>query len=90
MQTVLLFSLDPLSALKKGKIKDLLSLHLFVGAGSIILLINPVMWAMFAAYLIWRPVDLYHQLFPGLYSMLVCYASSSETSCPSMSAWLHA
>ncbi len=75
MQTYLVHTRHPLSALKKGKIKDLLSLHLFVGAGSIILLINPVMWAMFAAYLIWRPVDLYHQLFPWpvLYAGMLCF-----------------
>jgi cellulose synthase/poly-beta-1,6-N-acetylglucosamine synthase-like glycosyltransferase len=75
MQTYLVHTRHPLSVLKNGKIKDLLSLHLFVGAGSIILLINPVMWAMFAAYLIWRPVALYHQLFPWpvLYAGMLCF-----------------
>ena len=75
MQTYLVHTRHPLSALKKGKIKDLLSLHLFVGAGSIVLLINPFMWAMFAAYLIWRPVDLYHHLFPWpvLYAGMLCF-----------------
>jgi cellulose synthase/poly-beta-1,6-N-acetylglucosamine synthase-like glycosyltransferase len=75
MQTYLIHTRHPLKPLKKGKIKDALSLHLFVGTGSMILLVNPVMWAMFAAYLIWRPVALYHQLFPWpvLYAGMLCF-----------------
>ncbi len=75
MQTYLVHTRHPLKTLRQGKVKDLLSLHLFIGAGSVVLLINPVMWCMFAAYLIWRPVDLYHQLFPWpiLYAGMLCF-----------------
>jgi cellulose synthase/poly-beta-1,6-N-acetylglucosamine synthase-like glycosyltransferase len=75
MQTYLVHTRHPLKSLRRGKIKDALSLHLFVGTGSMILLINPIMWAMFAVYLVWRPVALYHQLFPWpvLYAGMGCF-----------------
>jgi cellulose synthase/poly-beta-1,6-N-acetylglucosamine synthase-like glycosyltransferase len=75
MQTYLVHTRHPLKSLRRGKIKDALSLHLFVGTGSMILLVNPIMWAMFAAYLVWRPVALYHQLFPWpvLYAGMGCF-----------------
>ncbi len=73
-QTYLVHTRNPLKLLQKSPIGALLSLQIIVGAWSLVLLINPIMWAFTVFYLIFRPIALYQLLFPGpiLYMATFC------------------
>ncbi len=74
MQTYLVYMRHPLNYLRQGRLTEFLSLQLFVGGKTGVLLVNPLMWALLIIYLILRPVELYHTLFPGpiLYMAVAC------------------
>jgi glycosyltransferase XagB len=65
-QTYLVHMRRPWSYLRKGRMRDFFTLQVVVGARSLTLLINPLMWLLLAAYLIFnsRVVGVYHMLYP--------------------------
>jgi cellulose synthase/poly-beta-1,6-N-acetylglucosamine synthase-like glycosyltransferase len=65
LQTYLVHMRHPVQTLRRGQFRKFFSLQLIVGAWTIVLLINPFMWALTALYLVFRPVQLYSILFPG-------------------------
>lgn len=65
LQTYLVHMRHPLQTLQKGHFRKFFSLQLIVGAWTVVLLINPVMWALTLLYVLFRPVQLYSILFPG-------------------------
>lgn len=65
LQTYLVHMRHPLEMIRRGQFRKFFSLQLIVGAWTIVLLINPIMWALTIAYLVWHPVALYQALFPG-------------------------
>jgi Glycosyltransferases, probably involved in cell wall biogenesis len=73
-QTYLVHMRHPTQMLRKGHYLTFLSLQLIVGVWSLVLLINPLMWALTLAYFILQPVTLYSKLFPGpvLYMGMFC------------------
>jgi hypothetical protein len=64
-QTYLVHMRHPLQALQKGHYRKFLSLQLIVGVWTVVLLINPFMWALTLIYMLFRPVQPYSILFPG-------------------------
>src|SRR5438876_1294523 len=65
LQTYLVHMRHPVQMLRQGRLRKFFSLQLIVGAWTIVLLINPFMWALTVLYMLFRPVQLYHILFPG-------------------------
>lgn len=65
LQTYLVHMRHPLQMLRRGQIRKFFSLQLIVGVWTVVLLINPFMWALTLLYIIFRPVQLYSVLFPG-------------------------
>jgi cellulose synthase/poly-beta-1,6-N-acetylglucosamine synthase-like glycosyltransferase len=65
LQTYLVHMRHPLQALQQGHFRKFFSLQLIVGAWTVVLFINPFMWALSLIYLLFRPVQLYTILFPG-------------------------
>ncbi len=65
LQTYLVHMRHPVQTLQQRHLRKFFSLQLIVGAWTIVLLINPFMWALTALYLVFRPVQLYSILFPG-------------------------
>ncbi len=74
MQTYLVYMRRPQVYLKRERLAEFLSLQVFVGAKTGVLLINPFMWALLLVYIVLRPVNLFHTLFPGpvLYMAVTC------------------
>ncbi len=64
LQTYLVHMRTPLQTLKQKRFSKFFSLQLIVGAWTIVLLINPFMWALSITFLIFHPVSLFHELFP--------------------------
>lgn len=64
-QTYLVHMRNPWKTLRQGHFRPFFSLQLIVGAWTVVLLINPLMWLSTLIYLVFRPVQLYTILFPG-------------------------
>ncbi len=75
MQTYLVHMRHPLHYLSPGRLREFLSLQLVIGGKTLVLLINPLMWLLLAVYIVFRPIDLYHTLFPApvLYMGTLCF-----------------
>ena len=65
LQTYLVHMRHPYQTLRQGHFRKFFSLQLIVGAWTIVLLINPLMWALTLLYFLFHPVQLYNILFPG-------------------------
>jgi len=65
LQTYLVHMRHPVQTLQQRHLRKFFSLQLIVGAWTVVLLINPFMWALTALYVVFRPVQLYSILFPG-------------------------
>ncbi|GAC1402867.1 MAG: hypothetical protein NVSMB49_19560 [Ktedonobacteraceae bacterium] len=74
LQTYLVYMRHPQVYLRPERLGEFLSLQLFVGGKTGVLFINPLMWALVVCYILLRPVNLYHVLFPGpvLYMGAIC------------------
>ncbi len=74
LQTYLVHMRQPLRYFREKRWREFLSLQLIIGGKPSVLFINPVMWTLFILYIVLRPVDLYHTLFPVsvLYMGTVC------------------
>ena len=76
MQTYLVYMRDPLAYLRKGQIRQFLSLQFIIGGKSAILLINPVMWMLLLVYILFHSfvIGAYHVLYPlpVLYMASLC------------------
>ena len=74
LQTYLVYMRQPQSYLRPGHLGQFLSLQLIVGGKTAVLFVNPVMWALTVIYILFRPVNVYHTLFPGplLYMGALC------------------
>jgi cellulose synthase/poly-beta-1,6-N-acetylglucosamine synthase-like glycosyltransferase len=65
LQTYLVHMRHPLQMLQQKHLRKFISLQIIVGAWTVVLLINPLMWALTLIYILLRPVHLYSLLFPG-------------------------
>jgi cellulose synthase/poly-beta-1,6-N-acetylglucosamine synthase-like glycosyltransferase len=65
LQTYLVHMRHPFQTLRQGHFRKFFSLQLIVGAWTIVLFINPFMWALTLLYFLFHPVQLYSMLFPG-------------------------
>ncbi len=65
LQTYLVHMRHPLQMLRQGQYRKFFSLQLIVGIWTVVLLINPFMWALTMCYVLFHPVQLYSILFPG-------------------------
>jgi cellulose synthase/poly-beta-1,6-N-acetylglucosamine synthase-like glycosyltransferase len=74
LQTYLVHMRQPLRYFREMRLLEFLSLQLIVGGKTGVLLINPLVWILLILYIVLRPVDLYHTLFPTpiLYMGTVC------------------
>ncbi len=76
MQTYLVHMRDPLSYLRTGNMRAFLSLQLFIGSKTAILLVNPLMWMLVGVYILLHAfvIDAYHTLYPTpvLYMGTLC------------------
>lgn len=75
MQTYLVYMRRPQVYLRRGRLLEFFSLQLFVGGKTAVLFVNPFMWALAAIYILSRPINLYHMLFPTpvLYMGTLCF-----------------
>ncbi|GAC1651843.1 MAG: hypothetical protein NVS4B12_22940 [Ktedonobacteraceae bacterium] len=65
LQTYLVHMRRPFQMLRKGQFRTFFSLQIIVGAWTVVLLLNPFVWALTLLYMLFRPVQLYSVLFPG-------------------------
>ena len=74
MQTYLVYMRKPQVYLRRGRLGEFLSLQLFVGGKTLVLLVNPFMWMLIVLYVLLHPIALYHTLFPApvLYMSAAC------------------
>jgi cellulose synthase/poly-beta-1,6-N-acetylglucosamine synthase-like glycosyltransferase len=76
MQTYLVYMRNPLEYLRKGQIRQFLSLQFIIGGKTAILLINPLMWMLLLVYILLHSVvaGAYHILYPTpvLYMASLC------------------
>lgn len=74
IQTYLVYMRHPQTYLRPGHLGQFLSLQLIVGGKTAALFLNPAMWALTVIYILFRPVNVYHMLFPGplLYMGALC------------------
>src|SRR6266496_4744074 len=76
MLTYLVYMREPLRYLREGRLREFFSLQLVIGGKTGVLLVNPLMWALLAIYILFRPIvgDVYHTLFPApvLYMGTLC------------------
>src|SRR5258708_30633323 len=67
---------QPLRYLLQGRLREFLSLRLVIGCKTGVLFVNPLVWALLAIYILFRPVvgNFYHTLFPApvLYMGTLC------------------
>src|SRR6266581_3402829 len=66
LQTYLVYMRHPLDYLRQGRLREFLSLQLVIGGKTAVLFVNPLMWALLAIYILFRPIvgDVYQALFP--------------------------
>src|SRR6266568_5165333 len=64
--TYLVYMRQPLHYLRQGRLREFLSLQLVIGGKTAVLFVNPLMWALLAIYILFRPIvgDVYQALFP--------------------------
>jgi len=74
LQTYLVYMRQPLRYLLQGRLREFLSLQLVIGGKTGVLFVNPLVWALLVIYILFRPIDLYHTLFPApiLYMGTLC------------------
>lgn len=76
MQTYLVHMRRPQRFLQPSRWRDFISLQLVVGGRTLVLMVNPILWALLIIYLLFRPIveHTYHTLFPApvLYMGTVC------------------
>jgi cellulose synthase/poly-beta-1,6-N-acetylglucosamine synthase-like glycosyltransferase len=74
LQTYLVHMRHPLRMVLQGHLRKFLSLQIIVGAWTLVLLLNPIMWGLTLTYIVFRPIQLYSELFPGpvLYAGAFC------------------
>jgi cellulose synthase/poly-beta-1,6-N-acetylglucosamine synthase-like glycosyltransferase len=74
LQTYLVHMRQPLRYFREKRLLEFLSLQLIIGGKTGVLLINPLVWTLLIIYIVLRPVDLYHTLFPTpvLYMGTLC------------------
>ncbi len=79
LQTYLVHMRQPLRYSHPRRMLEFLSLQLIIGGKTGVLLINPLVWTLLILYIVLRPVDLYHTLFPApvLYMGTVCLISGN-------------
>src|SRR6266536_1818371 len=67
MLTYLVYMRQPLRYLRQGRLREFLSLQLVIGGKTAVLFVNPLMWALLAIYILFRPIvgDVYQALFPA-------------------------
>ncbi len=67
MLTYLVYMRQPLHYLRQGRLREFLSLQLVIGGKTAVLFVNPLMWALLAIYILFRPIvgDVYQALFPA-------------------------
>jgi cellulose synthase/poly-beta-1,6-N-acetylglucosamine synthase-like glycosyltransferase/transposase len=74
--TYLVYMREPLRYLRQGRLREFLSLQLVIGGKTGVLLVNPLVWALLAIYILFRPIvgGIYHTLFPApvLYMGTLC------------------
>jgi cellulose synthase/poly-beta-1,6-N-acetylglucosamine synthase-like glycosyltransferase/transposase len=74
--TYLVYMRQPLRYLLQGRLREFLSLQLVIGGKTGVLFVNPLVWALLAIYILFRPIvgDVYHTLFPApvLYMGTLC------------------
>jgi cellulose synthase/poly-beta-1,6-N-acetylglucosamine synthase-like glycosyltransferase len=66
LQTYLVHMRQPLSYFRRGRLRQFLGLQLLIGGKTLVLFVNPVLWALLTVYILFRPTvaGLYHTLFP--------------------------
>src|SRR6266849_9544331 len=74
--TYLVYMRQPLHYLRQGRLREFLSLQMVIGGKKAVLFVNPLMWALLAIYILFRPIvgGVYHTLFPApvLYMGVLC------------------
>ncbi len=74
--TYLVYMRQPLRYLLQGRLREFLSLQLVIGGKTGVLFVNPLVWALLAIYILFRPIvgNFYHTLFPApvLYMGTLC------------------
>jgi cellulose synthase/poly-beta-1,6-N-acetylglucosamine synthase-like glycosyltransferase len=67
MQTYLVHMRNPLEYFRRGRLSDLFSFQVVIGSGTGVMFINPLMWVLLAAYMVFgrSVINIYHILFPG-------------------------
>jgi cellulose synthase/poly-beta-1,6-N-acetylglucosamine synthase-like glycosyltransferase/transposase len=74
--TYLVYMREPLRYVRQGRLREFLSLQLVIGGKTGVLLVNPLVWALLAIYILFRPIvgGIYHTLFPApvLYMGTIC------------------
>ena len=76
LQTYLVAMRNPLQYLHQNRWREGVSIQILIGGKTFVLFVNPILWAMLAVYIIFRPhvEGLYHALFPTpvLYAAAFC------------------
>jgi cellulose synthase/poly-beta-1,6-N-acetylglucosamine synthase-like glycosyltransferase len=76
LQSYLVHMRRPQRYVREGRLRDLFSLQVVVGARSLMLFVNPIMWALLAIYIGFRPIvtPIFHILYPApvFYAGLGC------------------
>src|SRR5260370_2077987 len=76
MQTYLVHMRHPLEFFQKRRLHDLFSFQVVIGSAIGVIFINPLMWLLLGAYVVFghSVIELYHTLFPGpvLYLAAFC------------------
>ena len=55
MQTYLVYMRHPWRYLRRGHLREFISLQLVIGSKTAILFLNPLLWLLFASYFVFRP-----------------------------------
>jgi cellulose synthase/poly-beta-1,6-N-acetylglucosamine synthase-like glycosyltransferase len=74
LQTYLVYMREPQRYLRWEHLREFLSLQLVIGGKTAVLFVNPLSWALLVIYILFRPVAIYHALFPTpiLYMGTLC------------------
>jgi cellulose synthase/poly-beta-1,6-N-acetylglucosamine synthase-like glycosyltransferase len=74
LQTYLVYMREPQRYLRREHLREFLSLQLVIGGKTAVLFVNPLSWALLAIYILFRPIAVYHTLFPTpvLYMGTLC------------------
>ncbi len=67
MQTYLVHMRHPLEFFQKRRLHDLFSFQVVIGSAIGVIFINPLMWLLLGAYVVFghSVIEIYHRLFPG-------------------------